>query len=107
VGACEAPRGTLFHHYRANADGLVTWANLLVASGQNALAMNRAVRQIAAHWLGGARITEALLNRVEGGIRAFDPCLSCSAHADGRRWLSVRLVAPDGRVLDEAGGDDG
>jgi NAD-reducing hydrogenase large subunit len=107
LGACEAPRGTLFHHYRTDADGLVTWANLLVASGQNALAMNRAVRQIAAHWLAGARLTEALLNRVEGGIRAFDPCLSCSAHADGRRWLSVRLVAPDGRVLDEAGGDTG
>jgi NAD-reducing hydrogenase large subunit len=102
VGACEAPRGTLIHHYRVDACGLVTWANLLVASGQNALAMNRAVRQIAARWLDGARITEGLLDRVAAGIRAFDPCLSCATHAVGERWVALRLVGPGGEVLDEA-----
>ncbi len=101
VGACEAPRGTLFHHYRADGDGVVTWVNLLVASGQNALAMNRAVRQIADRLLSGAEITPALLNRVEAGIRAFDPCLSCATHADGERWIALRLVGPGGELLDE------
>jgi NAD-reducing hydrogenase large subunit len=101
VGACEAPRGTLFHHYRVDPDGLVTWANLIVATGQNALAMNRTVCQIAKRFLSGARIEEGLLNRVEAGIRAFDPCLSCSTHAFDGRWVSLRLVGPDGRVLDE------
>ena len=102
VGACEAPRGTLFHHYRVDRDGLVTWANRVVATGQNGLALNRAVRQIAERWLSGARITPALLNRVEAGIRAFDPCLSCSTHAFGGRAVALRLVGPGGRVLDEA-----
>jgi NAD-reducing hydrogenase large subunit len=104
VGACEAPRGTLFHHYRVDRDGLVTWANLVVATGQNGLAMNRAVRQIAGRWLSGARITPSLLNRVEAGIRAFDPCLSCSTHAFGGRVVALRLVGPAGRVLDEVVG---
>jgi NAD-reducing hydrogenase large subunit len=102
VGTCEAPRGTLFHHYRVDAGGLVTWANLLVPSGQNALAMNRAVKQIAARWLEGRRITGGLQNRVEAGIRAFDPCLSCATHAVGERWVALRLVGPGGEVLDEA-----
>jgi len=34
-------------------------------------------------------------------IRAFDPCLSCSTHADGRLALRICLVSPDGNVLDE------
>ena len=102
VGACEAPRGTLFHHYRVDDDGLVSWANLLVATGQNALAMNRAVRQIADRFLSGARITEGLLNRVEAGVRAFDPCLSCSTHALGRPSVALRLVGADGHVVDES-----
>jgi NAD-reducing hydrogenase large subunit len=101
VGACEAPRGTLFHRYRCTGDGLVSSADLLIATGQNALAMNRAVRQIARRWLAGERITPGLLNRVEAGIRAFDPCISCSTHALGRRQVALRLVGPGGRVLDE------
>jgi NAD-reducing hydrogenase large subunit len=103
VGACEAPRGTLFHRYAVAGDGTVRHADLLVASGQNAVAMGRAVRQAAARWLDGARITPALLNRVEATLRAFDPCLSCSTHADGGGMVVLRVVGPDGRVLDEAG----
>jgi len=100
VGACEAPRGTLFHHYRVDRDGLVTWANLVVASGQNALAMSRAVRQIAERWLDGRRITPGLLNRVEAGVRAFDPCLSCATHASGGGAVALELLGPGGEVLD-------
>jgi NAD-reducing hydrogenase large subunit len=51
--------------------------------------------------LDGAEITEGLLNRIESGIRCFDPCLSCSTHAAGQMALHVRVVAADGRVLDE------
>jgi NAD-reducing hydrogenase large subunit len=105
VGACEAPRGTLIHHYRVDADGLVAWANLVVPTAENGRAMERAVLRIADRWLSGARITPALLNRVEAGIRAFDPCLSCSTHAVGERSVALRLVGPGGRVLDEAGSD--
>jgi len=42
-----------------------------------------------------------MLNRVEHGIRCYDPCLSCSTHAVGQMPLHVQMIAPDGRVLDE------
>jgi NAD-reducing hydrogenase large subunit len=101
VGVSEAPRGTLMHHYRINEEGLVTWANLIIATGHNSLAMNRGVLQVAKHFIHGEQITEGALNRVEAVIRAYDPCLSCSTHAAGRMALHVRLLAPDGTVVDE------
>jgi NAD-reducing hydrogenase large subunit len=100
VGACEAPRGTLFHRYAVDGDGLVTRAELLVASAQNATSMDRAVLQAASRWLDGGRITPALTTRVEAAIRAFDPCLSCSTHAHGESWVAIRIVGPGGRVVD-------
>jgi NAD-reducing hydrogenase large subunit len=102
VGVCEAPRGTLIHHYRVDDNGLITWANLIIATGHNNLAMNRGVLQVARHFVHGEKLTDGVLNRVEAVIRAFDPCLSCSTHAVGQMPLIVRLEAPDGAVLDEA-----
>jgi NAD-reducing hydrogenase large subunit len=101
VGVSEAPRGTLFHHYQVDEDGLLTRVNLLIATGQNNLAMNRTVAQIARAYIHGPEIPEPLLNRVEAGIRAFDPCLSCSTHAAGQMPLHIQLVKTDGTVLDE------
>ncbi|MEB3304154.1 MAG: Ni/Fe hydrogenase subunit alpha, partial [Cyanobacteriota bacterium] len=95
-----------FHHYRVDDDGLITRVNLIIATGQNNLAMNRTVHQIAREFLpdpvaAEAQIPEAILNRIEAGIRCFDPCLSCSTHAAGQMPLQVQLVAPDGEVLAE------
>jgi len=103
VGASEAPRGTLFHDYTVDRNGLLKKVNLIVATGQNNLAMNRTVAQIARHYIkgNGSEIPEPLLNRVEHGIRCYDPCLSCSTHAVGQMPLHVRLIAPDGNVLNE------
>lgn len=101
VGISEAPRGTLFHHYQVDENGLLKKVNMLIATGQNALPMNRTVTQIAQRYVTGTTIPEAVLNRVEAGIRAFDPCLSCSTHAAGQMPLRVVLVGPDGALLDE------
>lgn len=101
VGCSEAPRGTLFHHYRVDEHGLLQKINLIIATGQNNLAMNRTVAQIARHYVQGPKIPESLLNRIEAGIRAFDPCLSCSTHAVGQMALHIQLVRPDGTLLDE------
>ncbi|RME96003.1 MAG: Ni/Fe hydrogenase subunit alpha [Verrucomicrobia bacterium] len=101
VGASEAPRGTLFHDYEVDANGLVQKVNLIIATGQNNLAMNRTVSQIARHYIQGPKIPEPMLNRVEAGIRCYDPCLSCSTHEAGRMALHVTLHGPDGAVLDE------
>ena len=101
VGVSEAPRGTLFHHYQVDEEGMITKVNLIIATGQNNLAMNRTVAQIARHYIHGPAIPEPMLNRVEAGIRAFDPCLSCSTHAAGGMALQVSLLGADGTVLDE------
>ncbi len=100
IGVSEAPRGTLMHHYRVDDDGIVEWANLVIATGHNNMAMNRAVLQVARHHVKGETITEPMLNRVEAVIRCYDPCLSCSTHALGQMALAIDLVGPDGRVLD-------
>jgi NAD-reducing hydrogenase large subunit len=99
VGAIEAPRGTLFHDYEVRQGGLISRANLVIATGQNNLALNQTVLQIARHYVKGAKVQDGMLNRIEAGIRAYDPCLSCSTHAMGRMPLAVELVAPDGAVL--------
>ena len=106
VGVSEAPRGTLFHHYRVDDDGLITAVNLIIATGQNNLAMNRTVLQIAREFLpnpvpADGEIPEPLLNRVEAGIRCFDPCLSCSTHAAGQMPLRLELRDAAGRLLAE------
>jgi NAD-reducing hydrogenase large subunit len=101
VGVSEAPRGTLFHDYTVDRNGLLQKVNLIVATGQNNLAMNQTVAQIARHYVRGDEIPEPMLNRVEHGIRCYDPCLSCSTHAVGQMPLHVQLIAPDGSVLDD------
>ena len=101
IGVSEAPRGTLMHHYKVDDDGIVQWVNLVIATGHNNMAMNRAVLQVARHHVKGDTITEPMLNRVEAVIRCYDPCLSCSTHALGQMALQIQLLAPDGKVLDE------
>jgi NAD-reducing hydrogenase large subunit len=101
VGMAEAPRGTLLHHYKIDERGLITWVNMIIATGNNNLAMNKGVFQVARHFIRGKKISEGILNRVEAVIRCYDPCLSCSTHAFGQMPLSVQLVSPDGELLDE------
>ena len=101
VGVSEAPRGTLIHHYQIDENGLVTRANLIIATGHNNRAMDRGVFEVARRFVNGARLTEGMLNRVEAIIRAFDPCLSCSTHAVGQMPLQIELLAPDGQVVEE------
>jgi NAD-reducing hydrogenase large subunit len=101
VGMAEAPRGTLMHHYKIDDKGLITWVNMIIATGNNNLAMNKGVLQVARHFIRGEEISEGVLNRVEAVIRCYDPCLSCSTHAFGEMPLSVQLVNPAGELLDE------
>jgi NAD-reducing hydrogenase large subunit len=101
IAILEAPRGTLFHHYRINDTDQVVMANLIVSTTSNNEPMNRAVQWVAKNELEGKTITEGLLNSVEVAIRAHDPCLSCATHAVGQMPLIVRLEGPDGELLDE------
>ncbi|HEY1987659.1 MAG TPA: Ni/Fe hydrogenase subunit alpha [Terracidiphilus sp.] len=100
TGQAEAPRGTLHHHYKVDENGLITWANLVIATGQNNNAMNRGVLQAARHYIKDGKFTEGILNRVEAVVRTFDPCLSCSTHAFGQMPLALTLLSADGEIVD-------
>ena len=100
VGIVEAPRGTLFHHYRVNANDQIEMANLIVSTTNNNEPMNRAVQKVAEQYLSGKKLTEGLLNRIEIAIRAYDPCLSCATHALGQMPLEVTLLDNEGRLVD-------
>lgn len=102
IGVVEAPRGTLFHHYQVDDCGLMTWANMIVASGNNNLAMNRGVLQAAKRFIDGPKLTDAAVNRIQAVVRAFDPCLSCSTHVLGQQEFSIALIGADGKVIDQA-----
>ena len=100
IGVTEAPRGILMHHYRIDDEGLITWVNLIIATGHNNLAMNQSIRQVADAYVDGNNLQEGMLNRVEAVIRCFDPCLSCASHAFGEMPLAIELKDATGRVVD-------
>ena len=103
MGVSEAPRGTFLHHYRVDENGLVEWANLIIATGHNNLAMNRGVLEVARNYIEGAQIEESMLNRFEAVIRSFDPCLCCSTHAIGKMPFQVEIVSTEGQVVRRIG----
>jgi NAD-reducing hydrogenase large subunit len=105
VGMIEAPRGVLIHHYKVNGDGAIVWANLIVATGHNNLAIGRSIKQVSEHFIDGMKFQEGMLNRVSAVVRAYDPCLSCSTHASGLVAMKVHLVDSAGNVLDEVATD--
>jgi NAD-reducing hydrogenase large subunit len=100
VGAIEAPRGTLIHHYKVDENGAIVWANLIVATGHNNYAIGKSVRQVSERFVKGTHLEEGMLNRVSAVVRAYDPCLSCSTHAFGMPAVSITLLGADGSVLD-------
>lgn len=101
IGVSEAPRGTLFHHYKVNEEGSITWVNLIIATAHNNLAMNKAILQVAQKYITSLKVPKKILNRVESVIRTFDPCLSCSTHAIGKMPLQIQLVNSQGKIIDE------
>jgi NAD-reducing hydrogenase large subunit len=99
IGCSESPRGTLFHHYTTDPDGILTRVNLLIATGQNNPSMNRAILETARRAIHGPEVPEGALNRIEGAIRCYDPCLSCSTHALGQMPMVVEILDARGSLL--------
>jgi len=100
VGICEAPRGTLIHHYAADKNGLCTKINMIVATTNNYAATNTSVRQAAKALIKNGEISPGLLNKVEMAFRCYDPCNSCGTHAlNGAPALEVNVRRKDGSLL--------
>lgn len=81
IGAVEAPRGTLFHHYKTDEQGRVLKVNLIVATTNNNPAICMSVEKAAKKLIKNGNVSEGILNMVEMAFRAYDPCLSCSTHS--------------------------
>jgi F420-non-reducing hydrogenase large subunit len=97
VGIVEAPRGTLIHHYKTDGNGIITQANLIVATIGNSAAINMSIEKAAKKLISNGNVTDGLLNMVEMAFRAYDPCLSCATHSlPGTMPLEVRIkTGPD------------
>ncbi|TET79175.1 Ni/Fe hydrogenase subunit alpha [candidate division TA06 bacterium] len=92
IGVVEAPRGTLFHHYQTDKDGILTGVNLIVATVNNSAAMCMSIKKAASGLIKGGNVSEGLLNMVEMAFRAYDPCLACATHSlPGEMPLEVNL----------------
>ncbi len=92
VGVVEAPRGTLFHHYETDEEGILTKVNLIVATGNNNAAICMSIKKAAEHLIKGGNVSEGLLNMVEMAFRAYDPCLACATHSlPGQMPLVVNI----------------
>jgi F420-non-reducing hydrogenase large subunit len=99
VGAVEAPRGTLIHHYAADRDGMLTAVNLVVASQHNGAAVQVSVRKAARALIRNGKVDDGLLNLLEMAFRAYDPCNACASHAlPGELPLVVTIRAADGSI---------
>ncbi|MFQ6083225.1 MAG: Ni/Fe hydrogenase subunit alpha [Candidatus Aminicenantia bacterium] len=81
VGVVEAPRGTLFHHYKTDGKGIITEANLIVATVNNAAAIAMSIEKAAKKLIKNGNVSEGLLNMVEMAFRPYDPCHACATHA--------------------------
>ena len=92
VGVVEAPRGTLFHHYQTDERGLITMANMIVATQNNSARIAMSVERAAKGLIKSGKVTEGLLNKVEMAFRAYDPCLGCATHSlPGHMPLAARI----------------
>jgi coenzyme F420-reducing hydrogenase alpha subunit len=82
VGAVEAPRGLLIHHFRWDDAGYVTMANIITPTNMNCYAIDSSLTQAAERSIGAGQVRERQLKDEIGLlIRAYDPCLSCATHA--------------------------
>ena len=91
VGIVEAPRGTLIHHYKTDEKGVVTEANLIVATTHNKGPINLAIRKAAKHFIKEGKVDEAILNYVEMAFRPYDLCLACATHAVTKGTIPLQI----------------
>ncbi|MFA6570356.1 MAG: Ni/Fe hydrogenase subunit alpha [Bacteroidota bacterium] len=102
IGVVEAPRGTLFHHYETDSNGLIQKANLIVATQNNSSRIAMSVEKSAKALIHKGEVTEGLLNMIEMAFRAYDPCHGCATHSlPGQMPLVARIFDSSGSLYKE------
>lgn len=101
VGEVEAPRGTLFHHYITDEKGIVKKVNLIVGTTNNNAAICMSLKKAAQTVIKDGNIGQGILNLVEMGFRAYDPCFGCATHSlPGTMPLIVNVHDSTGEVIE-------
>ena len=102
MGVVEAPRGTLFHHYQTDKRGVITRANLIVATQNNAARIAMSVDKAARGVIKEGKVDDGILNLIEMAFRAYDPCHGCATHAlPGQMPLLVRIYDSKMEIVSE------
>ncbi|MCB2154576.1 Ni/Fe hydrogenase subunit alpha [bacterium] len=102
IGVVEAPRGTLYHHYETDERGVLTKANLIVATQNNSARMAMSVEKSAKGLIHEGKVDEGLLNMVEMAFRAYDPCHACATHSlPGQMPLRARVYDAEKNIIQE------
>jgi F420-non-reducing hydrogenase large subunit len=102
IGVVEAPRGTLIHHYKTDDNGIITGANLIVATQNNSARIALSVDKAARGAISKGQVDDGVLNLIEMSFRAYDPCHGCATHAlPGEMPLIVRILDKTGQVTRE------
>jgi F420-non-reducing hydrogenase large subunit len=100
IGVVEAPRGTLIHHYQTDDKGIITKANLIVATQNNSAAINMSVEKAAKALIQKGNVPDGILNMIEMAFRAYDPCHACATHSlPGRTPFEVSVYDVDGELV--------
>ena len=84
IGSIEVPRGTLWHEYTLDSNGIITNANIITPTAQNLLNMQEDIRDFVPNVFDKKK--EDIVMDVEKLIRSYDPCFSCSAHFLEVKW---------------------
>lgn len=102
VGIVEAPRGTLIHHYKTDSRGIMVEANLIVATVNNAAAINMSIEKAAKAFIKGGNVSEGLLNMAEMAFRPYDPCHACGTHClPGDMPLELKIYDYNGELVEK------
>jgi coenzyme F420-reducing hydrogenase alpha subunit len=85
IGAVEVPRGILFHEYEIDHKGKIINANCVIPTGQNLNNIEHDMAALVPQILDKSQ--EEIILLMEMLVRAYDPCISCSAH-----FLNVKFI---------------
>jgi F420-non-reducing hydrogenase large subunit len=100
IGVVEAPRGTLFHHYKTDERGILTEVNLIVATQNNSACMCMDIEKAAKSLIHKGEVPDGILNMIEMAFRAYDPCHACATHSlPGRMPLEVNVYDSRGDLV--------
>lgn len=101
IGVVEAPRGTLYHHYKTDDNGVITGVNLIVATVNNAASICMSIEKAAKGLIKEGKVSEGLLNMVEMAFRAYDPCLACATHSlPGHMPLEINIRDHETNIIE-------